>query len=167
MDKIEIGAVAKPQGIKGELKIRLFADDFNSVKSIKSVELGGTEYPVSDFKSSGKDEAIIKLIGVDDRNAAESFRGLSVMAKKTEIVVPKGRFFIADVIGSKVFLTSGKEIGVVEEITSGNVDYYRILTNEGYAVFPLIKDLEPIIDTENKTVTVNAKRFTEVVLYED
>lgn len=25
-DKIEIGAVAKPQGIKGELKIRLFCD---------------------------------------------------------------------------------------------------------------------------------------------
>ena len=120
-----------------------------------------------EFKSAGKDDAIIKLVGVDDRNAAESFRGATVYAEKSEIKVPKGKFFIADVIGSKLILSSGKELGTVEEITSGNVDYYRILTAEGYAVFPLIKELSAKIDIENKTVTVDAKEFTRVVFYEN
>ena len=41
MNKIEIGAVAKPQGIKGELKLRLFCDGFDSVKNVTKVELDG------------------------------------------------------------------------------------------------------------------------------
>ena len=42
-EKIEIGAVAKPQGIKGELKVRLFADDFDAVKDIKTVEINSID----------------------------------------------------------------------------------------------------------------------------
>ena len=167
MDKIEIGAVAKPQGIKGELKLKLFADNFSSIKNIKTVEINGVNYAVQNFKESGKEEAIIKLGGVEDRNTAETLRMLSVYAEKTEIAVPKGRYFISDVIGAKVFLTSGKELGEVTDIVKGNVDYYYIDTLEGKAVFPLVKQLNAEIDIEKKTVTVDAKAFTEVVLYED
>ncbi|MBO4323301.1 MAG: 16S rRNA processing protein RimM [Clostridia bacterium] len=167
MDKIEIGAVAKPQGIKGELKLKLFADDFSSLKNVKTVEIGKKLYAVENFKASGNEEAIIKLGGVDDRTSAETFRMLSVYASKSEIVVPSGKFFISDVIGAKVLLSSGKEIGKVTDIVKGNVDYYYIDTLEGKAVFPLVKRLKAEIDIEKKTVTVDAKAFTEVVLYED
>jgi len=167
MDKIETGAVAKPQGIKGELKIKLFADDFSSVKNLKRLEINGSEYKVERFISSGKEEAIVKLLGLDDRNGAELLRSALVYAEKSEIAVPKGKYFIKDVLGSSLVLSSGKEIGRIYDIVKGNVDYYYIETAEGKAVFPLVKALETKIDIENKTVTVNAKAFTEVVLYED
>ena len=167
MNKIEIGAVAKPQGIKGELKIRLFADDFNSVKNISQVEINSVIYKVENFRKISDEEGILKLATVDDRNFVETLRRCVVFADRAEIVVPKGRYFISDVIGSDLYLDSGKKIGVIEDIVSGNVDYYYIDTVEGKAVFPLVKDLLVEIDVENKKVTVKAKRFTEVVMYEN
>ncbi len=167
MDKIEIGAVAKPQGIKGELKIRLFCDGFDSVKAVTEAEIGGKVYAVESFRSSGAEEAILKLKGLDDRNQAELLRGKEVFAKRNEIKVEEGRYFVSDVLGCKLYLTSGKELGEIFDIVSGNVDYYYVKTSEGTAVFPLVEGVLESIDVAEKKVTVNAKRFTEVVMYED
>ena len=165
--KIEIGAVAKPQGIKGELKIRLFADDFASVKNIKKVEINSVEYAVASFRSAGGEEAILKLDGIDDRNFAETLRMKEVYAERAEISVKKDNYFISDVLGCKLVLSSGKEIGEITEIVSGNVDYYYLSTAEGKAVFPMLKILNPIYDIGGGTVTVNAESFTQVVMYEN
>ena len=167
MDKIEIGAIAKPQGIKGELKIKIFADDFNSVKDIKKAEIDSEVYEVENFRKISDTEGILKLKGIDDRNAAENCRMKTVYAERNEIKVPQGKFFIADVIGCTLFLDSGKEIGKIYDIVNGNVDYYYVLTSEGKAVFPLIKELNASIEPKQNRVTVSAHKFTEVVLYED
>ncbi|MBR2336683.1 MAG: 16S rRNA processing protein RimM [Clostridia bacterium] len=167
MNKIEIGAVAKPQGIKGELKIKLFADSFDSVKNVTEVEINSVVYKVENFRSISKEEAILKVEGIDDRNFVETLRRCEVYADRSQIVLEDGRFFITDVIGCELYLDSGKKIGTVRDIVSGNVDYYYIDTYEGKAVFPLIPALDVDIDVENRKVTVNAKKFTEVVMYED
>ncbi len=168
MNKIEIGAIAKPQGIKGELKIRLFADNFNSVKGVTKVEIANVLYEVEWLKKVSDEEAILKVKGIDDRNFAETLRRIEVYADREEIILEEGRFFISDVIGSDLYLDSGKLIGKIYDIVSGNVDYYYINTlSEGNAVFPLIPELLVEIDIENKKVIVKAKKFTEVVMYED
>jgi 16S rRNA processing protein RimM len=166
-NKIEIGAVAKPQGIKGELKIRLFADGFDSVSKVSEVEINSIIYEVENLRYAGGEEAILKVKGVDDRNFAETLRRYEVYASRSQIKLGKGRYFIADVIGCDLYLDSGKKIGSIKDIVSGNVDYYYLDTNEGEAVFPLLSDLLISIDIENKKVTVKAKRFTEVVMYEN
>lgn len=166
-NKIEIGAVAKPQGIKGELKIRLFADGFDSVKGVTEVEISSVVYKVENFRYAGGEEAIMKVAGIDDRNFAETLRRCEVYAKRSEIKLEEGRFFIADVIGCDLYLDSGKRIGSIKDVVSGNVDYYYLDTNEGEAVFPLLADLLINIDIVERKVTVKAKRFTEVVMYED
>lgn len=167
MNKIEIGAVAKPQGIKGELKLRLFCDGFDSVKNVTKVELDGVIYAVEDFHSSGADEAVIKLKGLDDRNKAELLRRKKVYADRSEIIVEEGRYFISDVLGCKLYLTSGKELGEIFDIVSGNVDYYYVKTNEGTAIFPLVDGVLESVDIAEKKVVVSAARFTEVVMYEN
>ncbi len=167
MNKIEIGAVAKPQGIKGELKIRLFCDGFESVKNITEAEIDGKVYAVESFRFSGGDEAILKLVGLNDRNQAELLRRKEVFADRSEIEVEEGRYFVSDVLGCKLFLSSGKELGEIFDIVSGNVDYYYVNTPEGTAVFPLVDGVLESVDIAEKKVTVNAGRFTEVVMYED
>ncbi len=167
MEKIEIGAVAKPQGIKGELKIRLFADDFNQVKKVKKIFIDEISYDVKSFISSGKEEAIVKLNGVDDRNFAETLRQKPIYALKEELGLKKGSYFISDVLGSSLILSSGKVLGEIYDIVKGNVDYYYVKIEGKTAVFPLLKDLLIYIDIEKKEVKVDAKKFTEVVLYEN
>ena len=88
-------------------------------------------------------------------------------ADRSEIEVEEGRYFVSDVLGCKLFLSSGKELGEIFDIISGNVDYYYVKTSEGTAVFPLVDGVLESVDVTEKKVTVNAGRFTEVVMYED
>ena len=166
-DLIEIGAVARPQGIRGALKIRLFADSFRSVEKITRVSVDGKEYEVESILPAEAEIAILRLVGLDDRNAAELLRGQSVFAEKEEIVRGEGKYFISDVIGCDLVLSSGKILGKITDVQKGNVDYYYIQTAEGNAVFPLIPALEAHFSIGEKKVTVNAAAFTEVVLYEN
>ena len=93
-EKIEIGAVAKPQGIKGELKVRLFADDFAAVKDIKTVEINSIDYTVASFRHAGGEEAVLKLVGVDDRNFVETLRQKEVFALRSENFLKTDLLFI-------------------------------------------------------------------------
>ena len=88
-------------------------------------------------------------------------------ASREEVKVEEGRYFVSDVLGCSLVLTSGKTLGEIIDIASGNVDYYYVNTSEGTAVFPLLPDLLVSIDIEKRQVTVDAKRFTEVVMYEN
>ena len=162
--KIIIGVVLKPQGVNGEIKASNLTDGGNALKNVKSVWLDDTEYSVISF-ADRNGALYLWLKGVYDRNAAELLRGKNVFADKDDISVDEGRFFIEDVIGSELILSSGKEIGKIVDVNSSNVDIFTLDTLEGEAYLPFLKDLSPIVDVENKTVTVDAKRFTEVISY--
>ena len=109
----------------------------------------------------------MKLVGVDDRNFVETLRQKEVFALRSEINVAEGNYFVSDVVGCTLYLSSGKEMGKIRDIVSGNVDYYYVDTAEGTAIFPMLKNLLVKIDVANKEVVVNAAAFTEVVMYED
>ncbi|MBQ9781803.1 MAG: 16S rRNA processing protein RimM, partial [Clostridia bacterium] len=80
MEKILIGTVLKPHGIKGELKIKYFADSFASIKNCKVVFIDGKEYKVTKLKLDSGDFAFLGLDGVIDRNMSELFRNKEVYA---------------------------------------------------------------------------------------
>ena len=98
---------------------------------------------------------------------AETFRGKEVYADKDQICKEEGTFFIVDVLGCTVVTDKGEEIGKVVDITSSRTDVYYVQGEKATAVFPMIKDLSPIFDIENKIITVNAERLAEIVFYEN
>ena len=55
--KISIGSVLKPQGIRGEVKVKVFLDSAEELKSFKRVLIGGEEYAVmrSEERRVGKE----------------------------------------------------------------------------------------------------------------
>ena len=166
-NKIEIGAVAKPQGIKGELKIRLFADGFDSVKGVTEVEISSVVYKVENFRYAGGEEAIMKVAGIDDRNFAETLRRCEVYAKRSEIKLEEGRYFITDLIGLNVVTEEGEIKGKITDITEGRTDIITIQKEGKIARFPFLKDLLLRVDLENGEFIVSDKRFLEVTVYED
>ena len=58
MDRLVIGEVLKPQGIRGEIKIKTFTDENTAVKSFKRVFIGGEEYRVLSFRAG---EAALRI----------------------------------------------------------------------------------------------------------
>ncbi|HBK02023.1 MAG TPA: 16S rRNA processing protein RimM [Clostridiales bacterium] len=164
--KILMGTVLRPQGINGEIKVSDFTDGEKSLKKIKKVYIGGVEYPL--LKLSGRDNALfLQLGGVFDRNAAEDLRGKDVYCEKEEILKNDDSYFIEDIVGSDLYLTSGKKIGKIVNVFSSNVDIFTLETSEGEAYLPFLKNLNAVVDLEEKRVTVDASRFTEVISYRE
>lgn len=165
MEKIHIGKVLKPQGIAGQVKIADYTDGLSSVKNLKTVFLDQTEYKVLDI--TAHDGALFLMLkGIADRNAAELLRGKEVYAFRDEIEKDDDRFFIVDIIGCQLYLSSGKHIGEIIDVKTSNVDVFIANTQEGVCYFPFLKKLNYVVDLESKKITVDSKAFTEVVFYE-
>lgn len=167
-ETLVIGVVAKPQGVRGELKITPYTDDVNRFTKLKSVMIDGKKYSVSGAKALGE-FAVISLSGVADRNAAETFRGkLLRVERKDGAPLKENEFYIADVIGCSLFNGDGEKIGVITDITQARTDVFTVKTTDGRIMrFPFLKDLLVGADVANSVVTVKKERLKEVSCYED
>ncbi len=158
MERLLIGEILKPQGIRGEVKMKNFTDGFFAVKNLKEIIIDDVRYQVLNMREDSKGVFAL-LKGVADRNAAEVLRGKFVYADKSEVRREPGTYFISDVIGCDLYLSDGTLVGKIAEILSARVDIYYIDTENGRVLVPLIKALNPVFDIENAKVTVEKDVF--------
>lgn len=165
MDKLLIATVLKPQGIRGELKVKNYCDDFYSISALKEVFIDGVCYQV--LKMRCDKDVFMLLRGIADRNAAELFRNKEIYAVKEDVRRKKDTYFICDVIGCSVRFENGEIFGVIEDILSARTDIYYISTSEGRVIAPWLKSYNAKFDIENRTVTVDKEQFLKEINYEN
>ncbi len=168
---LEIGQILKPQGIRGEIKVKPLTSDPSRFCVLKSLTVRGKAYRVESVRISGAD-VYIKLGGVDDRNAAEALRGAFIEIERCLAVeTDKDEFFIADLVGSKLYTRrDGGEvcIGEIAAIDSyGAADVFTVACAEGEMTFPFVKALNAEFDGDKKILYVDGQRLNEVAVYED
>lgn len=161
-EKLNVATVLKPQGIRGEIKVKVFLDNPEDFKSFKRIFVGGEQYSVLNVRTQG-DFAFVALKGVADRNAAELLRGKDIEVLRADCPpLPEGRYYIADLLGCEVFYTSGERVGEVKEVVPAGTDIYVLSTDGGEVSFAAAEGVIDEVDTEAKKITVNKKRFKEV-----
>ena len=167
MEKLEVFEVVKPQGIKGELKVRILADSILNVNKIKTVyDKNGNAFTVKIVKDAGAGFAFLSLDGVVTRNDAELLRGVIYYAEKGDIKKTKTSYFITDLIGLSI-TTGSEEIGVIKDVLKGNVDMFVLSDKVGKTVYiPFLKLLNPVVDLNAKTITVDGEKLKDVIYYE-
>jgi 16S rRNA processing protein RimM len=168
--KIEVALVVKPQGIKGELKLKPLGDGASGLIGLKEVFLSkDAESPVSVTKSwRYKDNAFMALNGVTTRNDAEALRG-----KKLYIDVgdggglEEGVYYVADLIGCAIAGRTGKTLGTLKQVLqNGAADVY-VVSGEKSFMMPALKRVIMSTDIEKKLITVDEEALAEVAVYED
>ena len=82
MDKILIGIVAKPQGLKGEIKINPITDDINRFKKLTYVYIDSKKFDIEYVSVRGQ-FVVIKVKGI---NSCESVGNFAEQAKKEKIL---------------------------------------------------------------------------------
>ena len=158
-EKITVATVLKPQGIRGEIKVKVLCDDAEVLKSFKSVLIDGEEIPVLAVRAQG-DTAYIMLKGVADRNAAELLRGKNLLvARENMPKLPEGRYYIADLTGCRVVTSAGEVLGEVTDVTPARTDIYTIKTASGETSFAAAEGVIEEVDVPARIITVNKKRF--------
>ena len=163
-EKLLIGTVLKPQGIRGELKIKYYTDAPEDVKKFGRVFIDGEERKILSFRTD-KEAVYLGLYGIADRNAAEPLRGKDVYALRADAPAPeKGTYYIVDLIGCKIFTQTGRELGELGKITPAATDVYTLKQGEKEILFPAVRGLFLEISPESGRIVVDEARFNEVAV---
>ncbi len=159
-----VGEILKPQGIRGEVKVKPFTDTAEEFRAYKRVFLDGTEYKVLSVRV-GDGAVYLGLKGVPDRNTAELLRGKQVIVLREDAPEPEeGRYYIVDLLGSELVTEEGEPLGILTDIQQAASDIYTLEKDGKEILFPAVKGVITQIDLEAKKITVNKKRFKEVAV---
>lgn len=163
-DKLIVGEVLKPQGIRGELKIKPFTDDAQVFRAFSRVFVGETEYKVLSVRTGGG-AVFLGLKGVADRNAAELLRGQQITVLREDAPVPEeGRYYIADLLGCRLVTQEGEALGTLTDVRQAATDVYTVEMDGKEVLFPAAEGVVTAVDVEGGVITVDKKRFYEVAV---
>lgn len=111
--RVALAAVAGAHGVKGELRLKLFADSVESLARHSHVFIGGRELALRDVKDGGK-TAIARFEGISDRSAAEALRGQLVEIDRDKLPpLEEGEYYHADLVGLPCVDQGGDLLGAV------------------------------------------------------
>ena len=110
---VALAAVAGAHGIKGEVRLKLFADSADSLKAHKKLIVGGEERKLVSLNAAGK-VPIARFEGVADRTQAEALRGSLIEVDRTALPpLDDGEYYHADLIGLACLDRDGEAVGTV------------------------------------------------------
>lgn len=167
-----LGEIVRPQGIRGEVKLKHYTDDPGRFLELETVyrEQGGGYAPLAITGARvNKDDVFLVIEGVNDRDAAEALRGVKLWIDRAHArELNEDEVFIADILGARAYDTTGAEIGTLKEVlTPGGVDVFVFQTPRGTLMAPALKDVLLTLDADNGRIVLNEKRLDEVALYEN
>ena len=166
MSRLVIGEVLKPQGIRGELKIKTFTDEPQDVKGFKTLYIEGVGYKILSFRVGTDGAAYVGLRGIPDRNAAELFRGKKIEGEREDAPpLEEGRYYIVDIIGLVCETEAGETLGTVVDIANLASDVYTIEKAGKRILFPAVKDVIKKYDLENGKLIIDKAVFDEIAVY--
>lgn len=164
MNTLTVGLVLKPQGIRGELKVKPYTDSAEDFRAFSRVFLEEREYKVLSVRTGGG-AVYLGLKGVADRNAAELLRGQEITIPRDEAPEPEeGRYYIADLLGLSIVTETGKVLGTLKDVRQAATDIYTLYDGVRDILFPVADGVVLAVDRAAGTITVNEKRFYEVAV---
>ena len=165
MNRLIIGEVLKPQGIRGELKIKTFTDYPEDVKAFKTVYIDDTPYKILSFRVGVDGAAYVGLRGIPDRNAAELFRGKKLEGEREDAPqLEEGQYYIVDIIGLDCETEEGEFLGKVKDVTNLSSDVYNLEKDGKNILFPAVKGVVVKVDLDAKKLIVDKAKFDEIAV---
>ena len=165
MERLVIGEVLKPQGIRGELKVKTFTDSPEDVKAFKTVYIDGEAYKILSFRADGKGAAYLGLRGIPDRNAAELFRGKKIEGARDDAPeLEEGTYYIVDMLGLTCETETGETLGKLVDITNLSSDIYTIEKDGKRILFPAVNGVVLKVDIAGGKIVLDKKKFDEIAV---
>lgn len=153
---LAVGQIINTHGIKGEVKVYPLTDDTRRFRKLDTVYIDGIERKVSWCKLQ-PDKIILKIEGIETPEDAYKFRDKYIEIKRDNAVkLENDRYFVADIIGSKVIDENDNEIGnVFDVIVTGSNDVYWVKEDGKEDVLvPALKSVIVKMDMENKLIII-------------
>lgn len=171
---IQIGEIIKPQGIRGEVKLKAMTSDMTRYARLESVFLQRGKGEMKEYRvikgRSYDGFAFLTLEGVGDRNAAEALRGYGVYVDREHAIeLDEDENFVDDLIGLAAVDSRGNEIGELVDVLTPNsiCDVYVFDTPRGSMMIPALRRVVLEVDLDKEKIVLDENVLPEVAVWEN
>jgi 16S rRNA processing protein RimM len=165
---VPLAEVARPHGVRGELRLKLYNEDSDVLLEQDVVLLrladGKEREATVDGARRAHDAILLKLHAVDDRDRADELRGAKVCVKRASFPpLDEGEFYVCDVEGADVVVRGQGDamtpLGKVRELRSyPSVEVLVVAASDGGKDWeiPLVEAFVERVDAERREVIVTS-----------
>ncbi|MBQ9513023.1 MAG: 16S rRNA processing protein RimM [Lachnospiraceae bacterium] len=161
--EFQVGVIASPHGLKGEVNVFATTDDPKRFLDLDSVTMDNGRGEVLTLNIEGvkftKKFVIVKFKEFHSIEDVERLRGKKLMIRRDQAIpLAKGEYYVPDLIGLKVYdITTNELFGTLTKvIETGANDVYEVerSDNKGMAYLPKIDACVKEINVEEDFMKV-------------
>lgn len=154
-EKIIVGRIVAPHGVRGDLRILPDTDRPEIFKKLKTIYIGEKPYALKSARPH-KNVYILHVEGVDDRNMAETLVSKIVEVPFSELPGrPEGTYYYFQLIGLEVVTEDGTKVGTLKEIMETGANNVYVIDGPEHKEI-----LIPAIPSCVLSVDIDAGRMT-------
>lgn len=148
-NKILVGKIVAPQGIRGEFRVQSFAENPTDFKKFHIISDKFESNQFHFVRTLKQNVIIAKIDDIDDRNAVETLRGTELFIDRDDLPELKANeYYQTDLIGFDV-IRDGTKIGTVDGFQNfGGGDIIEMENGE------MVSFVGATVDKNNKTIVV-------------
>ena len=170
-DYLMIGEVLKPQGLRGECKIKPWAADLPLFETWKILYLQdkGVYTPLPCRVTRIHEGFVYAVLGsCASPEDAEKLRGRKLYVDRAHAApLEEGACYIADLIGCRAVDENGREWGTLTDVLQhGSVDTW-VFSSPRPFMAPALKAVFPGVFPEERRISVLSEKLEEVAVFED
>ena len=141
LETINVGRIVNAHGIKGEVRVQPRDGDPAFLTRFKTFYIDGQ--PVSPTANHvHKSLVLMKFPGVEDMNAALTYKDKDLYIRRADARLPEGAYFDDELLGMGVFdAATGEELGKLTAVE--NYPAHKVYTVKGRREYliPAVKDV--------------------------
>lgn len=154
---LKVGTVARVHGIKGEIFIRPFNEEFQWPKDLKQIFLNGRPFSVKSFMAH-KNGLRFLLHGINSRDEAKTLIGSTAAILKSLFTKKEGEFYLFELLDFAVHVRGKNKIGHIKQFSNnGGQDILLVQKSSDQQEIPIpfVESYIEAIHFEEKALFLN------------
>ncbi len=158
MERILVGEIGRPHGVRGLVKLRSFTADPAAI---------GSYGPFTDaagqrrFALTVLADGLARVEGVEDREAAARLTGTGLYVERASLPPPEeDEFYLADLVGLRAETAAGEALGHVRSVEEHGAGAFLVLDGPPERLVPFTRACVPVVDTAAGRVVVDLPEET-------
>lgn len=155
MEKIKVGKIVNAVGLKGEVKVYNYSASSEIYEITPEMYVGDKLLEIENVRLQ-KNMVILKLEGINDRNAAEAAKGKDIFITEEDLPeLEEGEFYVRDLIGMTV-TEDGMILGKVTNVLQNTAqDVFEVERENGrQLLIPRVDAFVLDIDLDTREIKV-------------
>ena len=159
---VVMGRFGAPHGVNGDIRLKSHTSDPTAILDYTPLDgSDGRPYRLTAVRpaaGSAADMLVVRVKGIDDRNAAEAINGIDLSVSRGRLPDPElDDFYHADLIGLAAETVDGTAVGTVTAIHNhGAGDLLEVEQDTGPPVLvPFTRTVVPVVNIDSGRVVID------------